>query len=162
LVLDPGEGRLTSGKTVYFVVVIIAVIAVTATLAFFDPSLGRTVTTTSSFSSSTTSATPSRTSVVPIVNVAIPNGSGLQKGSPYYLPNAITVVIGVNNTVVWTNNDTEFGGVIHTVTANNKAFDSKNMNAGDTFKWTFSTPGTYSYYCIYHAWMTGTVTVKSG
>ena len=68
----------------------------------------------------------------------------------------IDVVIGVNNTVVWTNKDS----TPHTVTSTTKLFDSGNMNAGDTFTFTFTTPGTYSYVCSYHPWMKGTVIVK--
>jgi plastocyanin len=72
-----------------------------------------------------------------------------------YDPDNITVVIGVNNTVIWTNNDNE----PHTVTASNGSFDSGNMNPGTTFTYTFTTPGTYTYICTYHPWMRGYVTV---
>lgn len=75
-----------------------------------------------------------------------------------YVPVNITVVIGVNSTVVWRNLDT----VVHTVTANNKAFNSGDIKAGSSFEYTFTKPGVYDYYCIYHAWMKGTVTVKQG
>jgi len=74
-----------------------------------------------------------------------------------YDPDNITVVIGVNNTVVWTNNDNE----PHTVTASDGSFDSGNMNPGGTFTYTFTRPGTYSYICTYHPWMRGFVTVVS-
>lgn len=73
-----------------------------------------------------------------------------------YDPDNITVVIGVNNTVIWTNNDNE----PHTVTASDGAFDSGNMNAGSTFAYTFTNPGTYTYFCRYHPWMHGYVIVK--
>jgi plastocyanin len=73
-----------------------------------------------------------------------------------YDPDNITVVIGVNNTVIWTNNDNE----PHTVTATDKSFDSGNMNPGATFTYKFTTPGTYTYICTYHPWMRGYVTVK--
>jgi plastocyanin len=64
--------------------------------------------------------------------------------------------------VVWTNYDTTYGGITHTVTATDKSFNSGDIKAGGTFKWTFTTPGTYTYSCVYHAWMKGTVIVKSG
>jgi len=63
----------------------------------------------------------------------------------------------VNNTVEWKNND----DTPHTVTAVDKSFDSGNLNAGDVFTHTFTTPGTYQYSCSYHPWMKGTVIVKS-
>jgi len=72
-----------------------------------------------------------------------------------YEPDNITVVIGVNNTVIWTNNDNE----PHTVTASDGSFDSGNMNPGDTFTYTFTKPGAYTYICTYHPWMRGYVTV---
>ena len=72
-----------------------------------------------------------------------------------YDPDNITVVIGVNNTVIWTNNDNE----PHTVTAADGSFDSGNMDPGATFTYTFTKPGTYTYICTYHPWMHGYVTV---
>ncbi len=90
------------------------------------------------------------------VSVTIPAGAGTDTTSPGYSPATVTVVIGVNNTVVWTNKD----GVPHTVTLVDKLFDSGNMNSGDTFAFTFTTPGTYHYSCSYHPWMKGTVIVK--
>jgi len=70
-----------------------------------------------------------------------------------YDPDNITVVIGVNNTVIWTNNDNE----PHTVTASDKSFDSGNMNPSAPFTYTFSKPGIYAY--TYHPWMRGYVAV---
>ncbi|MGH9919874.1 MAG: multicopper oxidase domain-containing protein [Nitrososphaerales archaeon] len=107
----------------------------------------------------TSSTTTSSSTVAPAphsVQVSIPPGSELNTAGPGYSPATITVVIGVNNTVVWTNDDT----APHTVTAVNKAFDSGDLNQGDTFTYTFTTPGTYQYGCDYHPWMHGTVIVK--
>jgi len=57
--------------------------------------------------------------------------------------------------------------VAHTVTSKTvptgaSSFNSGEMLPGATFTYTFTVPGTYSYYCIYHSWMTGTVTVVQG
>lgn len=87
------------------------------------------------------------------VNVSIIPGAGSYATG--YDPDNITVVIGINNTVIWTNNDNE----AHTVTASDGSFDSGNMNPGATFDYTFTTPGTYPYICTYHPWMHGYVTV---
>ena len=81
--------------------------------------------------------------------------SAMQQAAPYYSPPTIKVVIGVNNTVTWVNND----DAPHTVTATDSSFDSGNINAGQSWTHTFTTPGTYSYYCTYHPWMKGTITV---
>jgi len=75
-----------------------------------------------------------------------------------YSPDPVTVVVGVNNTVTWVNNDS----APHTVTAYDGSFDSGNIAPAGTFTFTFTRPGTYPYYCIYHSWMFGTVIVKAG
>ena len=75
-----------------------------------------------------------------------------------YVPDPLTVVVGVNSTVDWVNND----NAPHTVTANDASFDSGNVAPGQSFTFTFTTPGMYQYHCIYHPWMTGTVIVKAG
>jgi plastocyanin len=87
------------------------------------------------------------------VHVSIIPGAGSYVTG--YDPDNITVVIGVNNTVIWTNNDNE----PHTVTASDGSFDSGNMNPGATFAYTFTKPGTFPYTCTYHPWMQGYVTV---
>ena len=114
--------------------------------------------TTTSTATSTTSSTFTTSATTPAaaVHVSIPSGAGTDTSSPGYSPDTITVVIGVNNTVEWVNND----NMPHTVTATNKLFDSGNMNPGDTFSYTFTSPGNYSYGCSYHPWMKGTVIVK--
>jgi plastocyanin len=71
-------------------------------------------------------------------------------------PGTITVVIGVNNTVTWTNGD----AVTHTVTSNNGSFGG-SVPSGGTFTHTFTTPGVYSYHCSIHNFMKGTVKVLS-
>jgi plastocyanin len=94
-----------------------------------------------------------------VVVVSMTLGGGEPSGAPGYAPDSITVVIGVNNTVEWTNNDT----VGHTVTSEsgNGSISSGHVNPGASFTYTFTTPGTYDYYCTYHSWMLGTVVVKA-
>ena len=75
-----------------------------------------------------------------------------------FSPQEIVVVIGVNNTVMWINGDTD----VHTATGTNVKFDSGMLNPGQSYQYTFRTPGTYDYDCTIHPWMTGIVIVKSG
>lgn len=70
-----------------------------------------------------------------------------------YRPSDITVEVGT--TVIWTNN----GAQDHTVTDDDGAFDSGNMNAGDEFSFTFRQPGIYKYFCEPHPWMKAVVRV---
>jgi plastocyanin len=74
-----------------------------------------------------------------------------------FTPSTITVVVGVNNTVIWSNN----GTVDHSATANGGTFDSGALAPGQTYAFTFSTPGTYAYHCSFHSSMKGTVVVVS-
>lgn len=119
------------------------------------------------------------TSAVTTVNISIPSGSGSPEsgwssGSTTlygFSPLSVTLVIGVNNSVVWTNQDT----VSHTVTVHpgtpssssggstaNSLADSGQLMPGKTFSYTFTTAGSYTITCDYHAWMIGTVVVEAG
>jgi plastocyanin/outer membrane murein-binding lipoprotein Lpp len=92
-------------------------------------------------------------------SVTILKGAATDLTSPGYLPANITVVVGVNNTVIWTNSDSVF----HTVTATDGSFNSGTIFSGQSWSHTFTQRGTYSYYfCQYHPWMKGTVIVKGG
>ncbi len=72
-----------------------------------------------------------------------------------YTPANIQVKAGT--TVTWTNQDT----VPHSVTFKNGMKDSGVLRNGQSFSYTFTTPGTYQYYCTVHPYMTGVVTVTS-
>ena len=74
-----------------------------------------------------------------------------------YSPKDIRVVIGVNSTVTWVSHSISYD----TVTDRSGDFGSSPIAPGQTFVYTFSVPGVYAYYCQYHPWMTGTVTVEA-
>jgi plastocyanin len=103
------------------------------------------------------------------VVVSIPSGAGSSaSAAPGYSPDTITVVIGVNNTVMWTNNDTSGAGTSHTVVPTTQppagimpATGSGNISPGAVYTFTFTIPGTYDYHCSYHSWMSGVVIVKA-
>jgi plastocyanin len=61
-----------------------------------------------------------------------------------FKPKRMTVAQGT--TVVWVNQEAE----THTVTADNKKFDSGDVEPGVTFGVTFKERGTIPYYCNYH------------
>jgi plastocyanin len=89
------------------------------------------------------------------VKAVIDPGSGTNVNDPGYTPDTMTVILGINNTVEWRNNDS----MAHTVSAVDGSFDSGNMQPGAIFTHTFTQPGTYNYVCVYHHWMHGSVTV---
>jgi plastocyanin len=71
-----------------------------------------------------------------------------------FQPSRIEITTGT--TVEWTNND----AVEHTVTAIDRSFDSGNMAPGATWRYTFTKPGTYQFFCVLHPFMKGMVIVK--
>ena len=74
-------------------------------------------------------------------------------GAVKYEPEKLTVNRG--DTVIWVNKDP----FPHTVTARG-AFDSHIIPAGKSWKYTALRAGEYSYACIFHPNMKGTLTVK--
>src|ERR1700676_4033473 len=83
-----------------------------------------------------------------VTKISIPNGSGITQSSQGYSPPQVVVVIGINNTVTWTDNDNQqdANGYTpnHTVTAIDSSFTSDSLSVGDSYTYTFTTPGTYS------------------
>jgi plastocyanin len=116
-----------------------------------------TVNETSSLLNQTTTGQQSGVSSPQTTFVSILSGSA-DSVSISFSPVQVTVAIVVNNTVTWVNND----NAGHTITSRDGSFGSGNIGAGGSFTNTFTTPGTYSYYCAYHSWMVGTVVVKAG
>jgi plastocyanin len=72
-----------------------------------------------------------------------------------YSPQVLHVVIGVNNTVVWISHSF----TVDTVSSVDGLFSSGPISPGQTFSYTFTEPGVYNYYCLYHSWMHGSVIV---
>src|SRR3569833_4783682 len=70
-------------------------------------------------------------------------------------PARLTVKAGT--TVTWTNRD----DIPHTVASKDRLFKSKAMDTDETYSFTFSTPGEYSYFCSLHPRMTGTIVVEA-
>jgi plastocyanin len=71
-----------------------------------------------------------------------------------YTPKTITVHLGQK--VVFTNNS----NADHTVTAYSNAFNSGNIALGASWTFIATKPGVYKYYCLYHPFMLGILTVK--
>ncbi len=63
--------------------------------------------------------------------------------------------VRAGTTVTWTNQD----NVPHSITFKNGMKDSGLLYQGQSFSYTFNTPGTYQYYCSVHPYMVATVTV---
>jgi amicyanin len=73
-----------------------------------------------------------------------------------FTPQTVTVKAGT--TVTWTNKD----DIPHGIAATGNAFKRSNaMDTDDTYSFTFTTPGTYQYFCYIHPHMTGTIVVEA-
>ena len=70
--------------------------------------------------------------------------AGIVIGDFSFSPENITVKARAR--VSWSH----LGRAPHTVTADDGTFDSGSLSDGDTFDFTFSTAGTYAYYCKIH------------
>jgi len=71
-----------------------------------------------------------------------------------FAPATITVPAGT--AVHWVNHD----DIPHNVVSDDKSFKSKVMDTNEDFTYTFSKPGTYSYFCSIHPKMTGKIVVQ--
>jgi plastocyanin len=72
-----------------------------------------------------------------------------------FTPQTLTVKAGT--TVTWNNHD----DIPHGIASDNNAFRrSKALDTDDKFAFTFTTPGTYKYFCYVHPHMTGTIVVQ--
>ena len=89
-----------------------------------------------------------RAQTTPVMAVSIDNFT--------FTPQTLTVKAGT--TVTWTNKD----DIPHGVAATGNAFKrSAAMDTDDSYSFTFTTPGTYQYFCYIHPHMTGTIVVEA-
>jgi plastocyanin len=73
-----------------------------------------------------------------------------------FSPAEITIAPGT--TVRWVNHD----DIPHTVVEAGKAFRSKVLDTDDSFSMTFTSSGSFAYFCSLHPHMTGKVIVTAG
>jgi len=71
-----------------------------------------------------------------------------------FTPPELTVAVGT--TVKWVNHD----DIPHLVVNKDKAFRSKALDTDDSFSYTFTSAGTFDYFCALHPHMVGKVIVK--
>ena len=71
-----------------------------------------------------------------------------------------TIKVKVGAMVTWTNQDS----VHHNVVADKPSDDAPNgplIGRGETYSFTFKKPGTYTYHCVPHPYMHGSVVVTN-
>ncbi|MBT5201706.1 MAG: hypothetical protein HOM02_07710 [Thaumarchaeota archaeon] len=92
--------------------------------------------------------------------IIIPNGNYDVSGSSFYSP--LNLEISTGTTVTWANEDT----VPHTIQSQDESgkvmalFNSPPLDTGDRFEFMFEESGVYNYFCSFHPWRVGVVTVK--
>ena len=67
------------------------------------------------------------------------------------------IAVPVGTTVTWINHD----DIPHTATSKTGLFRSKALDTDDKFSFTFTTPGSYAYFCALHPHMTGSIVVEA-
>jgi len=92
--------------------------------------------------------------------IVIPNGNSDVDSVGFYLP--LNLEIPVGTTVTWVNDDS----VPHNIQSQDEVgnvidlFNSPPLSTGDRFEFTFDEAGVYNYYCSFHPWRVGLVTVE--
>jgi plastocyanin len=71
-----------------------------------------------------------------------------------FSPKELTVAVGT--TVKWVNHD----DIPHTVVEKTTTFRSKALDTDDSYSFTFTSAGTFDYFCGLHPHMVGQVIVK--
>ncbi len=179
--LEHRREGIGTGAIVAAVIVVILI----AGAAYFIFAPSSTTTTTSSTTTSTTPPTSSSTttttsttsvssttttSSVSGATVIIPQGIGTDQ-SLNFEPSTFTLVVGVNNTVTFEDQDNTaphnvwFTSVPSGATNPNTAAGQSSfyeINDGQSVTYTLTTPGTYDFECQFHStWMQGVITVVS-
>jgi len=92
--------------------------------------------------------------------IFIPNGNFDVTGAGFYSPLNLEITVGT--AVTWINDDS----VPHNIQSMDDSgdviqlFNSPPLNTGDKFEFTFEESGVYNYFCSFHPWRVGVVTVS--
>jgi len=108
---------------------------------------------------------PTAFAEVTVTTGSVPlSAPGCEETNECYTPGDATVDVG--GKIIMTNTDSTG---IHTFTSGtvdgfaaspDGKFDSGILNADQSFEWSPDVAGEYSYYCMLHVWMQGTITVQ--
>ena len=106
-----------------------------------------------------TATEPEPVATVALSPVAATETVAVEVSQFKYSPAMLEITTGT--TVTWTNTDQ----ILHTVTTGTPdtpdgRLDGQMPEAGTSFSFTFTEPGTYDYFCSRHTFMTGTVVVR--
>ncbi len=104
-------------------------------------------------------------SLIAILLFVIISGCAQQASEPAVRGKEITIdnfqfqpselIVSAGDIVTWKQDQ----GVAHIIVSQG-SFESKVLNKGDEFSWTFKDKGAYEYYCSIHPSMRGKITVE--
>ena len=137
-------------KKVLFVFFTIASIAILAACAPSLPVTGSNPTPAPTMAMPTSAST-----TAPAATSSASSSAGTEVSIANFAFSPDTLTVKVGTTVKWTNNDS----TTHTVTADDKSFDSGNLDPGKSFSFTFKQAGTFSYHCSIHPNMKAKIVV---
>ena len=92
-----------------------------------------------------------------LVSLGSASAAEIKIGIDNFTFNPKDVTVKVGDTVTWTNND----DIPHTVASPPHQIRSKPLDTGDSFSFTFTTPGEFKYFCSLHPHMTGRIVVEA-
>lgn len=100
-------------------------------------------------------------SQIPVV--MMPQGFDDPQSGKTFDPSSVKVVIGINNTVRWTNKastqDTLVSDGFKESNSFGEIFGGSTLRPGDTYEFTFTKPGTFGYHGTTNSWNKGKVIV---
>ena len=143
--------------TLAILILFIAVVFAGCTSSSSTPSQPNPAITPSLMPSPTVPQNPTVGTTMPATAASSSGGNTVTIQNFAFTPSSLTVPAGT--TVTWTNMDSAPHTVISTSSLN--VLNSPTLHNGDSFTYTFSKAGTYSYDCTIHPFMTGTVIVTS-
>jgi plastocyanin len=85
---------------------------------------------------------------------AVPVKTQVMIQNQVFVPTSTTIQVGT--IVEWTNQDS----ALHSITADDMAFDSEPLATGMKYSFTFTKPGTYAYHCKVYPEIKGTIVVQ--
>lgn len=100
---------------------------------------------------------------VDVTEISMIPGSANTEQKDNFVPKLVNIQLGVDNHVIWTNND----DVAHTVTPDHRAEDSYSgefgstgvVMPGETYEFLFTEAHEIEYHCEPHPWMKGTLVI---
>lgn len=100
------------------------------------------------------------------VTVTIVEGSYIETQERNFVPKEVRGMLGVDNRIVWVNDDTTFHsvttdvGYVDPITGKFDSLDTIGLIGPDeTYEFVFTQTGEYPYHCEPHPWMTGKIVI---